>query len=594
MKICLPFLFVLFTAFTQAQVKFVASIEPAVAAKNEYINVSFTVINSNAVSDIMPPSFKGFKVIAGPSQSSSSTVINGVVTTSIGINYVLQAQNAGTFTIEPAVAIVNGQKLSSNSLQCKVTNQTKSQPQGQQQPNAFDDFFEPRQREQQFQDYIVKEGESIQSKIEKNLQLKLQVNKKSCYVGEPITASYILNTRLQSQIEIEKNPRFSGFSVIDMLQGNTETNSGSLNGRPCNAYTLRKVQLYPLQAGSFEIDAATLKNMISFLKYEDAVNNNNNFFNETYSATSNTETIVVKPLPDAGRPSFFEGAVGDFDMKVNVEKDSFTTDDAVVLRVEILGSGNMQLLTAPKISWPQGFEVFEQKTTDNLSNLTVPLSGSRIFEIPFTVDKQGVYQMPVIEFAYFNPVLGKYQSIVSKSTPIKVGKGTGKKKLPTAAKAQPKNSTTNFWWILAPITLIGIALLFLIRKKNPNGKPKESEQLVEEEVPEVKESLPVVKPILSLRLSEEAFANLNLKDALQILNKEFITQLQAYADVEETVNASNVVEVFETKNVDKEMAIAAKDILQDIQMQLYAPILDSNIALAIFERANRTIQLLNQ
>jgi hypothetical protein len=592
MKICLSFLFVLFTAFTQAQVKFVASIDPAVAAKNEYINVSFTVINSNAVSDIMPPSFKGFKVIAGPSQSSSSTVINGVATTSIGINYVLQAQNTGTFNIEPAVAIVNGQKLSSNSLQIKVTNQTKSQP--QQQPSGIDDFFEPRQREQQFQDYIVKESESIQSKIEKNLQLKLQVNKKTCYVGEPITASYILNTRLQSQIEIEKNPRFSGFSVIDMLQGNTETNSGSLNGRPCNAYTLRKVQLYPLQAGSFEIDAATLKNVISFLKYEDAVNNNNNFFNETYSATSNTEAIVVKPLPDAGKPSFFEGAVGDFDMKVNVEKDSFTTDDAVVLRIEILGSGNMQLLTAPKIIWPQGFEAFEQKTTDNLNNLTVPLSGSKIFEIPFTVSKEGEYQMPVIEFAYFNPVFGKYQTIVSKSTPIKVSKGTGKKKLPNAAKTQPQNNATNFWWIVTPIALIGLALLFLIRKKNPNGKPMVTEKLLEEEVPELKELLPVVKPILSLRLSEEAFANLNLKDALQILNKEFKTQLRTYADTEEAINASNVEEVFEAKNVDNEMAITVKNILQDIQMQLYAPIPDSDVALAIFESANQTIKLLNQ
>jgi hypothetical protein len=585
------FLFIL-TYFAQAQVKFVATIEPAVAAKNEYINVSFTVMNGSNVSEITPPSFKGFKIVAGPSQNSSSTNINGVTSTSIGINYVLQASEAGTYTIPAATATVNGSTFKSNSLQCKVTNQAVAAPQ---QQSVFDDFFEPQKQEEQYNDYIVKAGDNIQDKIQKNLQFKLEVNKKTCYVGEPITASYILNTRLRTQVDLEKNPRFSGFSVIDLLQGNTQAGKGSLSGRTCNSYTIRKVQLYPLQAGTFEIDAAALSNNISFLKYEDAVNNNPNFFNEKYSAVSNAETIIVKPLPDAGKPLFFGGAVGEFDMRVNVEKDSFTTDDVIQLRVEILGSGNMQLVTAPSINWANSFEVFEQKVVDNVNNLSIPVSGSKIFEMPFTVNTAGEYQMPVIEFAYLNPALGKYQTIVSKSTTIKVAKGTGKKKAAAAIKQNKENiGLSKYWWLVLLILLVGVAVLFFSRKRKANEIATIEEEPKLNKIPENTEAILLEpKPMFALPKTNTAFAEEVNKQALYTLSAEFKTQLQLYINSDMPINETNAFSLLTDKGLPEQTAAEVVDLLKQMQLQSYSPVFDAGAANSLYANAIKIIEQLN-
>ena len=53
-------------------------------------------------------------------------------------------------------------------------------------------------------------------------------------------------------------------------------------------------------------------------------------------------------------------------------KNQFSTDDAGKLNLVIEGSGNMQMVTAPDIKWPEGIEAFEPVTTEDISKTTVP------------------------------------------------------------------------------------------------------------------------------------------------------------------------------------------------------------------------------
>jgi hypothetical protein len=43
------------------------------------------------------------------------------------------------------------------------------------------------------------------------------VDRRTCFVGEPVVATFKLFSRLQSKSEIIKNPGFYGFSVNDMI-----------------------------------------------------------------------------------------------------------------------------------------------------------------------------------------------------------------------------------------------------------------------------------------------------------------------------------------------------------------------------------------
>ncbi|MCY7290613.1 MAG: BatD family protein, partial [Ferruginibacter sp.] len=403
-----------------AQTKFTASVNPSQAGKDEYITLTLTVENGNNVQNITPPALPGFNIVSGPNTSSEQNSINGVVSQSVSLSYILLPKKPGSYKINAATALVNGRTFKSNNLNIVVSKKPTGNVQQRNNVNApmqsllsgIDPFNEP-QKDVQFSDYILRKGDNIDEKVSKNMQLKLQCNKTSCYVGEPLLATYKLYSRLRSESSLSKNPSFNGFSVVEMMQQNDPTvvSTEQLNGRTYNVYTIRKAQLYPLQAGQTELESASLDNRITFIKYSG--NNGNNYYidpngmvTETVTLSSKPMSIQVKPLPETGKPDGFKGAVGNFTIESSLQKNNFSTDETGKLFITITGSGNMQLLTLPDITWPANFEVFDTKLTDNTDNKTVQISGSKSFEIPFSVGKEGNYQIPLINFSFFDPASG--------------------------------------------------------------------------------------------------------------------------------------------------------------------------------------------
>ena len=53
--------------------------------------------------------------------------------------------------------------------------------------------------------------------MQQNLFMKVLVDKRVCFVGEPVTATFKLYSRLESKSDIVKNPGFYGFTVQDMI-----------------------------------------------------------------------------------------------------------------------------------------------------------------------------------------------------------------------------------------------------------------------------------------------------------------------------------------------------------------------------------------
>ncbi len=145
----------------------------------------------------------------------------------------------------------------------------QSQPNNSQQnlspfPNLNFDF-PPTPVTHQFDDYILKPGENVAEKTAKNLFIKLDLSKKSCYVGEPIVATYQLFTRLPSETTITDAPSFNGFSVND-LDISSNSTLEKYKGRKYNVYTIRKVELYPLQAGNITLGSMAASNKVTFVK----------------------------------------------------------------------------------------------------------------------------------------------------------------------------------------------------------------------------------------------------------------------------------------------------------------------------------------
>jgi hypothetical protein len=597
---------VLLHLVANGQVKFMVTASPQKAAKNEYITLKLTVENGNTINSIDPPVLKNFKIVGGPSQESSTSVVNGVVNKSFSFSYILQAYQPGNFVIGSASATVDGKTYRSSPINVFVSN--KSIDNNQQQSNAAQspfaglDIFERPSRREEFNDYILRNGENVQEKVNKNMQLKLQTNKNACFVGQPILAAYKLYTRLQSESNLSKNPSFSGFSVVDMLDRSLPENytQEKMDGRLYNVYTIRKAQLYPLQSGDIELDLATLDNKVSFVKYENGSGANGNVFTENVSLSSKPATIHVLPLPENNKPENFEGAVGNFSIDAQVEKNSFSTDETGKLIVTITGSGNMQLLTVPEIKWSPSFEAFEAKVTDNTNQTTIPISGSKTFEIPFTTANVGLQSIPSIGFSFFNPESKSYKTVFTKEIKITITKGTGiaKKQVPIAAA--PKNEQMLSNKLLSRKILISLLLLaimiigfFFIRQKN---KPKEEKIILEEKTNSVLEPQELQKVILSsdknyLAKTQDCLINQSCEDFYRLLNDELKSFLSLkYTIDKNTIQGDTLSAVLDAKHVDNSLVLDTQKLMKNIEWQLYTPFERNELLQNMYGNAQTIIQ----
>lgn len=594
-----------------AQAVFKVSIAPESIGKDETATLRLIIDNAKQVEQIKPPALGDFDVLSGPNQESGMESINGVTRQYIGITYLLRPKSIGKFLIAGSKAIADGKNLSGNSVTLNVTKNSS----GKNSNNVSGGFgglsslFEPV-AQSSFNDYILKKGENPKQKINKNIFLKVIASKTTCFIGEPIVVTYKLYTRLKSESSVTKNPSFNGFSVIDLMApGNTNYSIEQLNGRDYNVYTLRKSQLYPLQAGSVELESAEVDNTIHFIK-EEYFNNQRNeieeFFGnlipsaipqegileEKLTLQSKPATINVKPLPESEKPLSFKGAVGKFNFEATVLKNNFTTDDAGKLTITITGEGNMSLITAPDIIWPQGIEGYDPKTKDQLEKLTVPISGKKIFEYTFTVPKEGSYKIPSIEFSYFDVAQGKYIKLSSTPLALTISKGSGKKVFNnnTLPKAQADGislglSTTIFLMSIS-IAILFSVLAFIWLRKNKKKVTQEIGPIINSSTASPLNEVTTVLPSQPFALSEEKMIQGDSTEFYNALNNEFRKFLADALQIPlETISKKTIVREADQQGIAIYTRLQIDQLIDDIEWQLYTPMASGNSMEDMHKRA---------
>jgi hypothetical protein len=605
-----------------AQVRFSASVSPAVIGKNETAELRLMVENAQDVQQIIPPSFKDFIVVSGPNQESSVETVNGVTRQSIGLTYELQPKAKGNFTIGEAIAKADGKTLKSNAVKLQVTNATSSAASNRNSGNfpfsGLSSLYDDGMPHADNRDYILKKGENVQEKVAKNIFIKVDADKTSCYVGEPVVVDYKLYTRLKSESNITKNPSFNGFSVVDLSQpGRPYYATEKLNGKEYNVYTLRKSQLYPLQAGAMEAEIAEVENTIHFVKEDyfksrrgstDALLEDLGFAglpadamqDEKVTLQSKPLIINVMPLPDTNKPASFNGAVGSFTLDAGVEKSTFSTDDAGKFQFTITGRGNMNLLNAPEIKWPDGIESYEPRMVESLNKQDVPISGSKGFEYSFTVKKAGTYTLPAVEYSYFDPVQHSYKIISTKPVTLTVTAGTGKNN--TAKYVADDRSTnervsatifSNRLWIIIPVALLIFAgLFFWVKKENSKEHAVAVTRKAEQEAVKLAETNKEEQlPSNPLAHTEYHLVQQNSKPFYETLNNEMRRFLASRLAVPvETINKKRIAEELDKKGIGVGTSLQVQQLLDDIEWQLYTPFTDENKMQEMYQTATNIIR----
>lgn len=614
MRILFSYLFLfLFSSAGFSQVSATLTASPDEIGKNDYFTLRINISGADAIINFIPPSFDQFIVISGPMHESSMSNINGVTSRSTGISFVLKPKATGRFTLEPAkIKLKSGEELTN-----KVTiNVSKNPSTLRQQPSGqnildFDPFNAPEPTIA-YSDIVVKKGEDISQKVKKNMELRLQTNKTTCFVGEPVLAEYKLYSRLRSESRLTRSPSFNGFSVVDINDQNPlNFHKENLNGRTFNVYSIRKAQLYPLQPGSYTLDPAELENNIQFLK-EDNLNQANGrrgtmedallglppeaYINQKILLHSTPVTITVKPLPTQHKPDDFSGAVGRFTLDAKLEKDSMGINESGKLVVTLSGEGNFQLLTAPKISWPKDLDSFDPGIKSNISNKTFPISGNKIFTFYFSANRQGEFVIPPVSFSYFNPKETKYTTL--HTTPVRlfvthaVANPASRSTLTTSSSPDGLNQIFyHRWWIIAVFALLALTGLFFWLKKTGKENGKNHMQAINtgKEImvsrPEEIEFLSETKACLHGDNSNLFFSVLS-KEYKQFLAKKFEVPVTA-------ISTQQINSVLAGKSVPKEDIDAAQSILKDIEAFAYMPFEQNDLMQPTLDRALNSIEKLS-
>ena len=378
------------------------------------------------------PSFEGFTVVGGPftSTSSSFSMTNGSMSHTVKVSYTfaLQAYQEGTFRIGSASLTVKGNKVSSEPFEIKVVPDDGSYSnnsggygggqgnQGGQQQNTSDPQVSG-----------------------KDLFLKVIPSKKSAYVGEQVVLTYKLYTKVPvSSVSLSKLPSYAGFWTKDISDnsGTLKQSNEYVNGIEYTTAEIRKIVVVPQRSGKLALDPLTMEcvaqirternNNRSMDPFEAFFNDpffNRNIVNVRKELASQPFTLEVKNLPENGKPASFAGAVGNYNFKADIDKDLLNTNEAVTVTLTVSGTGPIELLQMPEPVFPPDFEVYDPKVTTNVNDNANGLSGTKKAEYLAIPRRAGTFNIPAMEFSYFNPATGSYETVQSDPYEINVQKG---------------------------------------------------------------------------------------------------------------------------------------------------------------------------
>lgn len=398
-------------------VNFEAKVSKKQLGVNERLRVDFVMDKDG--DNFNPPSFQNFTVVGGPNTSISNSWLNGKRSYSKTYSYFLAPRKRGTFTIGQATIEIKGNIYKSIPVKVVVT-------------AAVDKPKDPNDP-----DYIVSQ----------NIHLVAEVSNTNPYLNEAITVVYKLyvspNTGVSNWREID-NPRYNDFWSQNLDMKGLKVQNGNYKGEDYRFVILRKTVLYPQKTGKLNIEPLSLD-----ITVEVPTNRRDIFGGRLMQSVHRTvaagnRTINVKPLPEAGKPLNFTGAVGDYNFSVSTSKNELKATEAFIATVEVAGKGNLKLFKLPKLTLPSSLEVYEPEHTEKVSTNLSGMQGKISDTYTIVPQYQGKYPIPSISFSYFNPKTDRYESVNSEELIIDVNEG------PINNASEPNALVNNKQQILSP------------------------------------------------------------------------------------------------------------------------------------------------
>jgi len=365
-------------------------------------------------------------------RASHISVVNGVSSANVEFSYTLIPRRTGRFTLNPIEVQVGQNILKTEPLEIEVSGGAQGQMSGPQsmpqrvatQPSRPSPVAQPVSQDQ---------SSAVPPGTDDNIFVQAWVDRTTLYQNEQMLLTYSLYTRYDTRYEgFDKEPETSGFWIEEFpMDRDVPRETVRMNGKRYVKADVKKLALFPTAPGNYTIQPGSLK--VSIREEQQGSNAFDEFFSDSFFTggaffarrqnrllTPPPIQLVVKPLPEKGKPASFQGAVGSFRLSATIDKDKVKQNEPVTLKMVIEGEGNIETITRPKVPALTGFKTYDADTNSKLFQTENVIGGTKSFEVVFIPKEEGNSFVPPLEFSFFDPRQEKYVTLKTPNFPIQV------------------------------------------------------------------------------------------------------------------------------------------------------------------------------
>ncbi|MGB1209837.1 MAG: BatD family protein [Lacinutrix venerupis] len=575
-------LFILSSSILSAQVQFQTRVSKKTLGLNERLRVDFSMNKDG--DNFNAPTFDGFDIVGGPNQSVSNSWINGKRSFEKTYSYFLAPKRKGSLMIESASIEIDGVTYKTNSIVITVTKEIQKPK----DPNSV----------------IASD----------NIHLVAEISKTNPYLNEAITVVYKLyvapNTGVSNWRETD-DPEYDDFWSQHINPKGLKIERGQYNGEDYQYVVLRRTVLYPQKTGKLTIEPLRLNVTAEVPTKRRDIFGQRLMSKVNVPVAAGKHVINVKPLPEAGKPLDFSGAVGDFKFTLSTSKKELNANESLQAKVSVSGKGNLKLLSLPKLTLPNSLEVYEPEHSENVRTSLAGMQGEVSDSYTIVPQYKGKYPIPTISFSYFDLKTETYKRISSNENIINVLEGPvygasdnnltveGAPKqnvilnndqfafIKTEANLVSKNKaqffkSTAFWTcLLTPFLAIPLAIVFRRKREKRAGdvvgnRLRKADRLSKKYLSEAKKALGQKEAFyVSLEKALHNYLKAKLNIETSDLSKEKIRTLLAEREVENTV------------------VLDFENILENCELARYTPITTVTMQ-QDYDKAASTINLIDK
>ena len=239
--------------------------------------------------------------------------------------------------------------------------------------------------------------------------IRAELSKRSAYVGEEVLLTYRLFTSVPIMaLELLEEPSLTGFWVENVeLPEDQRPERRTLEGKDYSVLPVRQQVLFPTTPGKIEIGRARFSVAVRS-RSGDPFDAFIMRVSKPIVREAGPLSLEVKRLPTEGRPRDFSGAVGEYSLEAELNKEEVEAGDPVTLTLSVRGQGNLRSVKAPGFLVLPGFRHFDPSTSENLRASSTGFYGTKLWEFVLVPDAGGLKEIGPWSFRYFDPKQKRY------------------------------------------------------------------------------------------------------------------------------------------------------------------------------------------